>query len=117
MEREPSLEKQQSEESDNNLPMNVKKNYEPLSSSSSRRSILLPVEEQALSEYVNSWPAEAVQSSIPSNGNIEYLEANPPQSVIRSRRSRLSPEGELRSPSQETILYIRSRSSRRTIGS
>ena len=38
MEREPSLEKQQSEDCDNSLPMNVKKSYEPSSSSSSSSS-------------------------------------------------------------------------------
>ena len=107
--RDPSLEKQQSEQSDNSLPMNVKKSYEPSSSSSRRssnRSVLMPVEEEALSEYVNSSPPETVQSSVPSNRTIEYVDdASPPQSIISSRRS------------QETIEYIRSRSSRRTISS
>ena len=64
LQREPSIEKQQSEQSDNSLPMNVKKSYEPSSSSSSRRSsnrsVLLPVEEEALSEYINSSPPETV---------------------------------------------------------
>ena len=114
LELEPSLEKQQSEESDNSLPMNVKKSYEPSSSSSSsrrssNRSVLLPVEEEELSEYVNSSPAETVKSSVPSNRTIEYVDdTSPPQSIISSRRS------------QETIEYIRSRSSsnsRRTISS
>ena len=121
LQREPSIEKQQSEQSDNSLPMNVKKSYEASSSSSRRssnRSVLLPVEEEALSEYVNSSqrcsegdvltspsPVETVQSSIPSNRTIEYVEASPPQSIISSRRS------------QETTEYIRSRSSRRTISS
>ena len=109
LQREPSLEKQQSEQSDNSLPMNVKKSYEPSSSSSRRssnRSVLMPVEEEALSEYVNSSPPETVQSSVTSNRTIEYVDdASPPQSIISSRRS------------QETIEYIRSRSSRRTISS
>ena len=103
VEREATVEKQQSEQSDNSLPMNVKKSYEPSSSSSSssRRSLLLPVEEDALSEYINSSPVETVQSSGPSNRTIEYVdEATPPISVVSSRRS------------QETIEYIRSRSSR-----
>ena len=106
-ESEPPVEKQQSEQSEVDLPMNVKKSYEPSSSSSSsrrssNRSILMPVEEEALSEYVNSSPVETVQSSVPSNRTIEYVdEATPPQSIISSRRS------------QETIEYIRSRSSSR----
>ena len=93
------------------LPMNVKKSYEPSSSSSSstNRSALLPIEENALSEHIHSSPPVSVQSSIQSNRTIEYVdEATPPQSVISSRRS------------QETIEYIRSRSSRgsvRTVGS
>ena len=98
-----------SQESDDDLPMNVKKSYEPSSSSSRRssnRSVLLPVEEEALSEYIHSSPPETVQSSVPSDRTIEYIEeATPPHSVISSRRS------------QETIEYIRSRSSRRTISS
>ena len=104
-ENEPTVEKQQTEESDNSLPMNVKKSYEPSSESSSsrrssNRSVLLPVEEEALSEYINSSQPETVESS---NKTIEYVdEATPPQSVISSRRS------------QETIEYIRSRSSSRT---
>ena len=58
-ENEPSVEKTQTEESNNSLPMNVKKSYEPSSASSSsrrssNRSVLLPVEEEALSEYVQS---------------------------------------------------------------
>ena len=108
--REPSVEKQKTEESDVDLPMNVKKSYEPSSSSSSRRSsnrsVLLPVEEEALSERIHSSSPETVQSSVPSDRTVEYIEeASPPQSVISSRRS------------QETIEYIRSRSSRRTISS
>ena len=116
IEREPSIDKQQSEDSDNSLPMNVKKSCEPSSSSrssrasggasssssirSSNRSVLLPVEEEALSEYINSSRPETVQSSVPSDRTIEYVnEASPPQSVISSRRN------------QETIEYIRSRSS------
>ena len=102
-----------SQESDDDLPMNVKKSYEPSSSSSSRRSsnrsVLLPVEEEALSEHIHSSPPETVQSSVPSDRTIEYVEEpSPPQSVISSRRS------------QETIKYIRSRSSsnsRRTLSS
>ena len=115
LELEPSLEKQQSEQSDNSLPMNVKKSYEASSSSSSssrrssNRSVLLPVEEEALSEYVNSSAPETVQSSVPSDRTVEYIEEpSPPQSVTSSRRS------------QETIEYIRSRSSsnsRRTLSS
>ena len=93
-----------SQESDDDLPMNVKKSYEPSSSSSRRssnRSVLLPVEEEALSEHIHSSPPETVQSSVPSDRTIEYVEEpSPPQSVISSRRS------------QETIEYIRSRSSR-----
>ena len=90
------------------LPMNVKKSYEPSSSSSSRRSstnrsVLLPIEDEALSEYIQSSPPVSVQSSLPSNRTIEYVEEQtPPQSIISSRRS------------QETIEYIRSRSSRST---
>ena len=102
VEREASI---RSKESDNSLPMNVKKSYEPSSSSSSRRSsnrsVLLPVEEEALSEHIHSSPPVSVQSSVPSNRTIEYVdEESPPQSVVSSRRS------------QETIEYIRSRSSR-----
>ena len=92
------------------LPVNVKKSYEPSSSSSSRRSsgrsVLLPVEEGALSEYVQSSrdssrgsderPPETVQSSVPSNATVEYLQSSPPVSVASSER---------------TIEYIRSRSS------
>ena len=106
LEVEPSLEKEESEQSDNSLPMNVKKSYEPSSSSSSsrrssNRSALLPVEEEALSEYINSSPPETVKSSVPSNRTIEYVDdTSPPQSIISSRRS------------QQTIEYIRSRSSR-----
>ena len=109
---EPSVEKQKAEESDDDLPMNVKKSYEPSSSSSSssrrssNRSVLLPVEEEALSEHIHSSPPETVQSSVPSNRTIEYVEeASPPQSVVSSRRS------------QESIEYIRSRNSRRTLSS
>ena len=113
-ENELSVEKQQTEESENSLPMNVKKSYDdspetrvlrdPSSESSSsrrssNRSVLLPVEEEALSEYVNSSAPETVESS---NRTIEYVdEATPPQSVVSSRRS------------QETIGYIRSRRSSR----
>ena len=117
VEREATVEKQQSEQSDNSLPMNVKKSYEPSSRSSrasseasssssssrrsSNRSVLMPVGEDALSEYINSSPVETVQSSVPSDRTIEYVdEATPPVSVVSSRRS------------QETIEYIRSRSSR-----
>ena len=100
------LEEEQIEE-DDGLPMNVKKSYEPSSSSSSsrrsstNRSALLPIEEEALSEHIQSSPPVSVQSSIPSNRTIEYVVSpTPSQSVISSRRS------------QETIEYIRSRSSR-----
>ena len=92
------------------LPVNVKKSYEPSSSSSSRRSsgrsALLPVEEGALSEYVQSSrdssrgsderPPETVNSSVPSDRTVEYLQSSPPVSVASSER---------------TIEYIRSRSS------
>ena len=131
---EPTVEKQQTEDSDDDLPLNVKKAYEPSSSSSSssssshrssNRSVQLPIEEEALSEHIRSSSPETVQSSSQSNreqssssrqsldasaeasrsisdGTIEYVdEATPPQSVISSRRS------------QETIEYIRSRSSSR----
>ena len=111
LERETPIEPQKSEESDNSLPMNVKKSYEPSSESSSsrrssNRSALLPVEEEALSEYIHSSPPETVQSSVRSDRTIEYVdEPSPPQSVVSSRRS------------QETIEYIRSRtSSRRSSG-
>ena len=103
-ENEPTVEKQQTKDSDNSLPMNVKKSYEPSSESSSsrrssNRSVFLPVEEEALSEYINSSQPETVESS---NRTIEYVdEATPPQSVISSRRL------------QETIEYIRSRRSSR----
>ena len=102
-------EKEKEEDEDDDLPMNVKKSYEPSSSSSSRRSstnrsALLPIEENALSEHIHSSPPVSVQSSIQSNRTIEYVEEapSPPQSIISSRRS------------QETIEYIRSRSSRST---
>ena len=107
LERETPIEPQKSEESDNSLPMNVKKSCEPSSESSSsrrssNRSALLPVEEEALSEYIHSSPPETVQSSVRSDRTIEYVdEASPPQSVVSSRRS------------QETIEYIRSRTSSR----
>ena len=97
----------------------LKQSYEPSSSSSgsrrssTNRSALLPIEEEALSEHIQSSPPVSVQSSIPSigqqssssrqsiDGTIEYVESTTPaQSVISSRRS------------QETIEYIRSRSSR-----
>ena len=69
---------------------------------SSSSSILMPAEEEALSEYVHSSPVETVQSSVPSNRTIEYVdEATAPQGVVSSRRS------------QETIEDIRSRSSSR----
>ena len=103
----PPVEKQQSEQSEVDLPMNVKKSYEPSSSSSSsrrssNRSVLLPVEEQALSEHIHSSPPVSVQSSVPSSRTVEYVdEATPPQSVVSSRRS------------QETMEYIRSRTSSR----
>ena len=104
---EPSVEKQKTEESENSLSMNVKKSYEPSSASSSsrrssNRSALLPVQEEALSEYVQSSLPETVQSSDISDRTVEYVdEATPAQSVISSRRS------------QETIEYIRSRTSSR----
>ena len=92
---------------EDDLPVNVKKSFEASSSSSgsrrssTNRSALLPIEEEALSEHIQSSPPVSVQSSIPSNRTIEYVESQTPaQSVISSRRS------------QETIEYIRSRSSR-----
>ena len=100
--------------------MNVKQSYETSSSSSRRsstnRSVLLPIEEEALSEHIQSSPPVSVQSSIPTNRTIEYIEDDssdrsrgyrdsPAQSVVRSRRS------------QETIEYIRSRSSRGSVRS
>ena len=106
-ENEQSVEKQQTEETDDSLPVNMKKSYEPSSASSSsrrssNRSVLLPVEEEALSEYINSSAPETVQSSDISDRTVEYVdEATPAQSVISSRRS------------QETIEYIRSRRSSR----
>ena len=94
-------------EDEDDLPVNVKKSFEASSSSSgsrrssTNRSASLPVEEEALSEHIQSSPPVSVQSSIPSNRTIEYVESQTPaQSVISSRRS------------QETIEYIRSRSSR-----
>ena len=68
-ENEPSVEKTQTEESNNSLPMNVKKSYEPSSASSSsrrssNRSVLLPVEEEALSEYVQSSQPEKKQLKV-----------------------------------------------------
>ena len=76
--------------------MNVKKSFEASSSSSSsrrsstNRSALLPIEEEALSEHIQSSPPVSVQSSIPSigqqssssrqsiDGTIEYVEAATP---------------------------------------
>ena len=94
-------------EDEDDLPVNVKKSFEASSSSSgsrrssTNRSALLPIEEEALSEHIQSSPPVSVQSSIPSNRTIEYVESTAPaQSVVSSRRS------------QETIEYIRSRSSR-----
>ena len=99
--RQVSVGTEESQASSSSLPMNVKKSYEPSSSSSSSRrswgrSALLPVEEGALSEYVQSSPPETVQSSAPSNATVEYLQSSPPVSVASSER---------------TIEYIRSRSS------
>ena len=107
-ETEQAREQEEEEaEDDDDLPMNVKKSFEASSSSSgsrrssTNRSALLPIEEEALSEHIQSSPPVSVQSSIPSNRTIEYVESQTPaQSVISSRRS------------QETIEYIRSRSSR-----
>ena len=122
------IEEEQEEEAedDDDLPMNVKKSFEASSSSSgSRRSSTnrsallpidegssiasgntLPIEEEALSEHIQSSPPVSVQSSMPSNRTVEYVEEpTPPQSVVSSRRS------------QETIEYIRSRSSRGSVRS
>ena len=106
-------------EDEDDLPVNLKKSFEASSSSSgsrrssTNRSALLPIEEEALSEHIQPSPPVSVQSSMPSigqqssssrqsiDGTIEYVESQTPvQSVISSRRS------------QETIEYIRSRSSR-----
>ena len=109
--RQVSVATEQSKASSSSLPMNVKKSYEPSSSSSSSRrssgrSALLPVEEGALSEYVQSSPPETINSSVPSRSSrasgeasdatVEYLQSSPPVSVASSER---------------TIEYIRSRSS------
>ena len=101
--RQVSVATEESQASSSSLPVDeVKKSYEPSSSSSSSsrrssgRSALLPVEEGALSEYVQSSPPETVQSSVPSNATVEYLQSSPPVSVASSER---------------TIEYIRSRSS------
>ena len=98
--RQVSVATEESQASSSSLPMNVNKSYEPSSSSSSRRSsgrsALLPVEEGALSEYVQSSPPETVNSSVPSDRTVEYLQSSPPVSVASSER---------------TIEYIRSRSS------
>ena len=120
-EEEQIGEEQVEEEDDDevDLSMNVKKSFEASSSSSgsrrssTNRSALLPIEEEALSEHIQSSPPISVQSSMPSigqqssssrqsiDGTIEYVDSTTPvQSVISSRRS------------QETIEYIRSRSSR-----
>ena len=120
-EQEQIGEEQVEEEDDDevDLSMNVKKSFEASSSSSgsrrssTNRSALLPIEEEALSEHIQPSPPVSVQSSMPSigqqssssrqsiDGTIEYVESQTPvQSVISSRRS------------QETIEYIRSRSSR-----
>ena len=119
------IEEQVEEEDDDevDLLMNVKKSFEGSSSSSSsrrsstNRSALLPIEEEALSEHIQSSPPVSVQSSLPSNRTVEYVEnasseasrgirdPTPPQSVVSSRRS------------QETIEYIRSRSSRGSVRS
>ena len=109
--QEESVATEESQASSSSLPMNVKKSYEPSSSSSSSRrssgrSALLPVEEGALSEYVQSSrdssrgsderPPETVHSLVPSSAIVEYLQSSPPVSVASSER---------------TIEYIRSRSS------
>ena len=72
-EEEPEIEQareqedEEVEDDDDDLPMNVKKSYEPSSSSSSsrrsstNRSALLPIEEEALSEHIQSSPV-SVQS-------------------------------------------------------
>ena len=120
-EEEQIGEEQVEEEDDDevDLSMNVKKSFEASSSSSgsrrssTNRSALLPIEEEALSEHIQPSPPVSVQSSMPSigqhssssrqsiDGTIEYVDSTTPvQSVISSRRS------------QETIEYIRSRSSR-----
>ena len=115
------IEEEQIEEEEDDLAMNVKKSYEPSSSSSSsrrsstNRSALLPIEEEALSEHIQSSPPVSVQSSIPSigqqssssrqsiDGTIEYVESTTPAQSVSSRRS------------QETIEYIRSRNLQRKL--
>ena len=110
VEVELPISKQPSSSSETPLPN--KKDDSPLPSdpsssrrSSTSRSNLLPIAETSSVEEVISVPDSnplTVESS--SNRTIEYVdEASPPKSVISSRRS------------QETIEYIRSRtSSRRT---
>ena len=127
--RQVSVATEQSQASSSSLPLpvNVKKSYEPSpvqspASSSTNRSVLLPVAGNTLTPQISpdvipsSVPSnrsvENVQSSAPSNRTIEYLqssepsdrtieyiEPSPPVSVVSSRRS------------QQTIEYLRSRSS------
>ena len=68
--RQVSVATEESQASSSSLPMNVKKPYEPSSSSSSSRrssgrSALLPVEEGALSEYVQSSPRKQFKVQCP----------------------------------------------------
>ena len=66
---------EEEQEEDDDLPMNVKKSFEASSSSSgsrrssTNRSALLPIEEEALSEHIQSSPPVSVQSSMPSIDN------------------------------------------------
>ena len=69
------------EEGEEGLAMNVKKSYEASSSSSSssrrsstNRSALLPIEEEALSEYIQPSPPVTVQSSVRSDARPEHHE-------------------------------------------
>ena len=126
--RQVSVATEESQASSSSLPMNVKKHYEPSpvqspASSSTNRSVLLPVAGNTLTPQVSpdvipssvpsnrsveniqssSVPSERtikyLQSSEPSDRTIEYIEPSPPVSVVSSRRS------------QQTIEYLRSRSS------
>ena len=128
--RQVSVATEQSQASSSSapLPVNVKKSYEPSpmqspASSSTNRSVLLPVAGNTLTPQVSpdvipssrpsnrsveniqssSAPSERtieyLQSSEPSDRTIEYIEPSPPVSIVSSRCS------------QQTIEYIRSQSS------
>ena len=126
--RQVSVATEESQASSSSLPMNVKKHYEPSpaqspASSSTNRSVLLPVAGNTLTPQISpdvipssrpsngsvenipssSAPSERtieyLQSSEPSDRTIEYIEPSPPVSVVSSRRS------------QQKMEYIRSQSS------